>query len=286
MASKELSTTATNATDQIALINEYITGPPGEELVRRIGLANLEPTQPLHILDNASGIGTLIFRALVLTLRPSQIASITGADLDENYLAYLRKRAAAASPDVSGKILAARLDQQAPGLEASHFDYIFSNFGVFFAKSDDAVLAETLRMLKPAGIAGFTSWNKISWWNEVLLPALAKFLPDAPALPDPKRLFPGQAWFEPETAKGKLEGAGFVDVRSEVWAFTPEVDPKDFALACAHLVKSVAARVWSEEAKEKYVGKIEGSFLRYLEEEFVGGRWTGQMTAVLTWGRK
>ncbi|KXS12513.1 S-adenosyl-L-methionine-dependent methyltransferase [Gonapodya prolifera JEL478] len=292
MPSKEISTTATNASHQIALINEHLTGPPAEEIVRRILSERPPPTpaHPLHILDNASGIGTLIFRAIVPTfaLQPSHIASITGADLDENYLSYLRQRAAAAQYEpLSGKISALRLDQQHPGLESSHFDFIFNNFGVFFAPDDNAVLNETLRMLKPhVGIAGFTSWNGFSWWSEILLPALAKFIPDAPALPDPTRLFPSQTWFEPVTAKKKLQGAGFVDVQSEIWSFTPDVDPKDFALACAHLVKSVAARAWSEEAKTKYMDEIEPAFLRFSLENYEGGRWTGKMKAVLTWGRK
>ncbi|KAJ3340625.1 hypothetical protein HDU93_006740 [Gonapodya sp. JEL0774] len=291
MASKELSSTATNASHQIALINEHLTGPPAQEIVGRILTERQQqqqiPGQPLHILDNASGIGTLIFRAIVPSLQPSQIASITGADLDENYLSFLRQRADSAEyQSLSGKISALRLDQQSPGLESSHFDYIFNNFGVFFAADEDAVLKETLRMLKPNGVAGFTSWNQFSWWTEILLPALAKFLPDAPALPDPKRLFPGQAWFEPESAKKKLESAGFRDVKSEIWSFTPDVEPKDFALACAHLVKSVAARAWSEDAKTKFVGEIEGAFLRFSEESFDGGRWAGKMKAVLTWGTK
>ena len=67
MASKELSTTATNASDQIALINEYLTGPPAQELVRRSGILDHKDSpngHPLNILDNASGIGTLIFHAL------------------------------------------------------------------------------------------------------------------------------------------------------------------------------------------------------------------------------
>ncbi|KAI9327830.1 hypothetical protein DFJ73DRAFT_782766 [Zopfochytrium polystomum] len=162
----------------------------------------------LRILDNASGIGTLVFRALIPNLPADQIASITADDLDENYLAVLRRRV---PKDLATKIHAARLDQQSPGLESDHFDYVFNNFGVFFAPSDETVPRETLRMLKPAsGVAGFTSWNKISWWTDVLLPALKKHLPDAPPLPDPKALFPGQ----------------------------------DFALACALLAKSIAARAW------------------------------------------
>ncbi|KAI9312045.1 hypothetical protein DFJ73DRAFT_886162, partial [Zopfochytrium polystomum] len=185
---KKLSTTATNASDQIALINEYLTGPPAVELVRQIGLVHRQKARP-------------------------------AAD-------------AHAHPCASSTTLPASAPSPA------------------------------------SGVAGFTSWNKISWWTDVLLPALKKHLPDAPPLPDPKALFPRPGL--------RLRAAGFVDVHSVVWGFVPDVDPKDFALACAHLAKSVAARAWNEEAKAKYLGEIEGAFLRFLEEEFDGGRWTGQ----------
>ncbi|GIZ44831.1 hypothetical protein CKM354_000801700 [Cercospora kikuchii] len=288
MASKELSTTATNASNQIALINEYLTGPPAEELVRRSGIYEHKDrtnSDPLRILDNASGIGTLIFRALIPNLKHDQIEKVTAGDLDENYLSFLRERAETAS--LSTKIEALKMNQQKPGLESSSFDYIFNNFGVFFAPNDEAVLQETLRMLKPGGIAGFSSWNKISWWDEILLPAMKKYLPGAPALPDPANLFPAKGWMEIESVQTKLEGAGFGDVDVEVWSFTPDVNGEDFAHACAHLVKAVVGRAWKEEERKKFgVEQIERAMRDYLHSEFEAGKWTGKMSAVLALGSK
>ena len=288
MASKELSTTATNASNQIALINEYLTGPPAQELVRRAKIFEHEDntdSHPLKILDNASGIGTLIFRALIPSLANDQIGRIIAGDLDENYLSFLRERAESAG--LSAKVEAMKLDQQKPGLESSSFDYIFNNFGVFFAPNDEAVLKETLRMLNPGGTAGFTSWHKISWWDEILLPAMKRYLPEAPALPNPANLFPAKGWMETESARTKMERAGFGDVSVEIWSFTPDVSGDEFARACAHLVKAVVARAWKEEEREKFGGdRIEKAILDYLNSEFEGGKWTGKMKAVLTLGRK
>lgn len=277
-------TTDTNASNRIALINEHVTGPPAAAILERSGLLRevSNSTQSLRLLDNASGIGTLIFR-LLQHAKESSFDRLVGADIDENYLSYLRERASSAG---FSRVQALRLDQQDPRLDNESFHYIFNNFGVFFAPNDVAVLAETLRMLKHGGLAGFTSWAKISWWDEVFLPALARYLPDAPALPHPTMIFPSKGWTDAESARVKLETAGFVDVNAEVWSFTPEVSPEDFALACAHLVKAMTARCWDEAARARFEGSIEKAFRDYAYETFDGGRWTGTMSAVLTWGRK
>ncbi|KIV87566.1 hypothetical protein PV11_03103 [Exophiala sideris] len=283
MASKGL-TTQTNASNHIALINECMTGPPAEAILKKCGLLDPRPDSaaPLYLLDNASGIGTLIFRLLKHNSNIS-FRRIVGADIDENYLSFLRERAAKKGvPSVE----ALRLDQQAPELDSASFEFIFNNFGVFFAPKDTAVLTETHRMLRSGGFAGFTSWAKLAWWDELLLPALDRYVAGAPALPDPTKLFPATGWMDPQTARAKLQDAGFVEVHSEIWSFTPEVSAEDLALACTHLVKAVSARAWDESARLRFEPLIEDAFRRYLYDSFEGGRWTGKMSAVLTWGRK
>jgi len=278
-------TTETNASNnEVALINEYVTGPPAEALLTRCGLLKTQTTSPapLRLLDNATGIGTLIFR-LLGSKAYIQIDQIIGADIDVSYLSFLRERA---SKHAHSSIEALQLDQQAPGLDSDSFDYIFNNFGVFFASDDEAVLKETHRMLKSGGFAGFTSWAKISWWDEILIPALERYAPDAPPLPHPSKLFAPRGWTDPQSTKVRLESAGFRDVEAEIWAFTPDVDPKDFAMACTHLVKAISARAWSEQDRGRFEPRIEQAFLDYLNNTFEGGRWTGKMSAVLTWGKK
>ena len=285
MAQQPLTSTATNASYQIALINEHITGPPAEELLRRCGLFEKQASSegPVHLLDNASGIGTLIFRLLAADTH-RHLDKLIGADIDENYLAFLRQRAT--DTGFSSIVEAIHLDQQTPGLDSESVNYIFNNFGVFFSPQDDLVVAETYRMLKSGGIAGFTTWNKISWWDEILLPAFDQYLPEAPGLPHPGQMFPKKGWSEVQSARGKLETAGFVEVQSEAWSFTPDISAADFAKACAHLVKTISARAWEESAREKFEPQIENALLEYLNNTFVDGRWTGTMTAILTSGKK
>ncbi|KAF4555363.1 Hypothetical protein D9617_2g053190 [Elsinoe fawcettii] len=273
--------TETNATTRIALINERITGPPALELIHRTSL--LTHSGPISLLDNASGIGTLPSQLIPL-LSPSQASNtkILSGDIDQSYLSFQGTRFPA-FPSLSTQII----DQQSPppSLPATSFTHITSNFGIFFSPDQSAVLASTLRLLAPGGIAGFTSWAKITWWDELLLPAMRAYLPDAPALPHPMGAF-DPVWASPEKAKARLEDAGFVGVQSETYDFVPDVQGQDLAAACAVLVKAVAARAWDEGQRERYGGEVEGCLRRYLEENYEGGRWMGRMSAVVTVGRK
>ncbi len=163
---------------------------------------------------------------------------------------------------------------------------MFNNFGVFFHPNDHQTIAEAYRTLKPGGIAGFASWKSITWWPEIALPAMRKFLPQAPALPEKLTVFPTTGWTEVASVLSKLEGAGFQDVNVTEYAFTPVVEPEDFAEAMAVLVRVIASRVWSKEDLDQYGTKIEGALLRYMRDKYTGGRWDGQMLALITTGRK
>lgn len=283
MASANI-TTQTNSSYEIALINEKMTGPPAGAILEASGIFDTAKTggTQLQVLDNASGIGTLIFR-LIKHDPPPDFQRIVGADIDENYVSGIRRRAAASNETL---IEALRLDQQTPGLDDASFTHIFNNFGIFFAPNDTTVLTETYRMLKQNGIAGFTSWAKISWWDEILVPSLKRYLPGAPSLPHPMKLFPSSGWDDPNVAKEKLQNAGFLDVQSRVYSFVPEIAADEFARACAVLVKAVASRAWEQAAREEFEAKIEAAFRDFLYAEFADGRWKGQMSAVLTWGSK
>lgn len=275
----------TNATNKIALINEYMTAPPAEAVLEKSGLLTASPDDvgPLKLLDNASGIGTLIFRLLKHNPQLEFDALIAG-DIDETYLAFARERAS--ENGAPSAFEARKLNQQAPGLEDASFDFIFNNLGVFFGPNDTAVLSETHRMLKVGGTAGFTSWQKLTWWDEILVPALARYLPDAPTLPYPTLIFPSKGWDDPAQTRAKLEEAGFVDVQAETYSFVPEISTEDLTTACTLLVKVISARAWDADAKARFEPHIQKAFHDYLHESFEGGKWTGKMIAVLTLGKK
>lgn len=269
----------------IVATNERVTGPPGVEMLKQ---ANINQQDDLEILDLACG-GAIISSEL-LSNSSLRIKRIIAGDLDDQMLTFTNnKRDAILKSDPNSpwsRVETQKMSQTSLPWPEGGFDYVFNNFGIFFHPDENATLTETLRVLKPEGTAGLTSWKAIAWWAEVADPALARFLPEAPKLPAPGGLFPTKGWNDPSAIPAKLENAGFRDVQVSEYKFKPRVEAEPFAEATGFLVQSIAKRVWSEEVYAKYGGEIEGAMVRYLKEMFEGGVWDGDMTAIITLGRK
>ena len=250
-------------------------------MLRQSGIEECTDQVELDILDSASGGGVLTSE--ILELPNLNIKQIVAADNDESMLSYTRNRVKQSKwQNVEVK----HMDQTSIPLPDGSFDYVYSNFGVFFHPNDEKTLAETYRVLKSGGVAGFTSWKSIAWWPSVAVPAVKTLLPDAPALPPTVAIFPAKGWTETSSIPPKLEQAGFRDVQVSDYAFTPEVEAEEFAEATAVLVKVVMKRLWNEEDSAKFEARIEEVVLKYLKDNFKDGKWDGQMVAIVTTGRK
>jgi ubiquinone/menaquinone biosynthesis C-methylase UbiE len=269
----------------IVTTNERVTGPPGVEMLK---LANIPQQTDLEILDLACGGG--IISSELADNESLTIKRIVAADLDDQMLAFTSTKRDAilkSSPDSPwSRVETQKTSQTSLPLPDATFDYVFNNFGVFFHPDENATLAEILRVLKPSGTAGLTSWKAIAWWAEVADPALATYLPEAPKLPAPGGLFPTKGWNDPEAIPSKLEQAGFRDVKVSEYKFKPKVEAEPFAQATGFLVQSIAKRVWSEDIYGKFGGQIEGALVQYLKAKYEGGVWDGDMTAIITLGSK
>jgi ubiquinone/menaquinone biosynthesis C-methylase UbiE len=269
----------------IVTTNERVTGPPGVEMLK---LANISQQTELEILDLACGGG--IISSELADNKSLTIKRIVAADLDDQMLAFTSTKRDAilkTSPDSPwSRVETQKMNQTSLPLPDATFDYVFNNFGVFFHPDEKATLTETLRVLKPNGTAGLTSWKAIAWWAEVADPALAQYLPEAPKVPAPGGLFPTKGWNDPEAIPAKLEQAGFRDVKVSEYKFKPKVEAEPFAQATGFLVQSIAKRVWSEDVYGKFGGQIEGALVQYLKAKYEGGVWGGDMTAIITLGTK
>lgn len=167
------------------------------------------------------------------------------------------------------------------------FDYVFSNFGIFFPQDDAAAIRETCRVLKPGGQAGFTTWKKISWWPEVAVPAMKAAFPEAPSLPDVKSLIL-KGYDDASIIEEKMKAGGFTDVNVHDYEFPPGVDADRFGEACGMLVALALGRLWSKEDVEKYGAPLKtiAALTKYLKGNFEGGTWNGKMTANIVLARK
>lgn len=269
----------------IVTINERVTGPPGVEMLKR---ANISQQSKVEILDLACGGG--IISSELLDNTSLDIKRIVAGDNDDQMLSYVNdKRSASIQSNAEtnwSRVEALKMNQASIPLPDATFDYVFNNFGIFFHPDDSATLAETLRILKPEGTAGLTSWKAITWWGQVADPALTQYLPEAPKLPAPGGKFPPFGWTDAEAIAAKLEKAGFRDVRVSEFTFKPRVETESFAKATGFLVQSIARRAWSEDVFSTYGGHIEAAIERYLKESFKDGTWDGDMTAIITLGTK
>ena len=266
--------------------NEKVTGPAARKLVENSHIFD-GPFDDLDILDNACGSGILTRELFALSKTQQQsnktITRVVAADIGERMLAFVRQLA-----EESGwhQVETLRCDQASVPLDDGSFTHVLSSFGIFFSPDDGKVLAETLRLLQPNGIAGFASWKYLGWWHDVALPALEQNFPDAPALPHPSTIFPSKGWNDADQVRSKMEAAGLKDVSVEQLAFTPETEAASFAAACAFLVKGMAARLWPEEVFGRYGERIEPAFEQFVRQKYEGGRWNGQMIALIATGRK
>jgi ubiquinone/menaquinone biosynthesis C-methylase UbiE len=271
---------------RIIATNELVTGPPVAEMLRRSGLPGSSEAEALQIMDNACGGGIVTAELLKLAKEHPTIMNIkrvVASDIDDKMVSYVEERSKTFN---WSNVEVMKIDQQSVPLADNTFSHVFNGFGIFFCADDGAAISETSRILKPGGIAGFTSWKKITWWQTLAMPALAAFIPDAPALPSPQTVFPARGWSDPDAIPARLEKGGFKDVNISEYSFTPDVPAEEFAEATAVLVQVITKRLWSEDDNKKYGDQIELALLRYLKENFPNGRWNGQMIALISIGRK
>jgi ubiquinone/menaquinone biosynthesis C-methylase UbiE len=270
--------------------NELVTGPPGLEMLR---LSNLAQTPSIEALDLGCGGGIITSQLLEST---SNIKRIVAGDIDDQMLAIVtaKRDSEINNPTPSTNptnntwsyVSVENINQATIPHPDSTFTHVFNNFAIFFLPDDSPALAETHRVLKPSGQAGFTSWKSIAWWTAVVEPALSQHLPEAPKLPNPSGLFGASGWSDVDAIQAKLEKTGFADVKVSEYKFKPMVEAVPFAKATALLVQGIARRVWDDEKFEGFGGKIEGALLRYLGEKFENGIWDGEMTAIVALSTK
>jgi ubiquinone/menaquinone biosynthesis C-methylase UbiE len=274
---------------EIVTTNELVTEPPGLEMLR---LSNISQHPSIEALDLGCGGGIITSQLLEST---SNIKRIIAGDIDDQMLAIVNSKRDSeifhsndnnTTNNSWSNVSIQKINQTTIPHPPSTFTHVFNNFAIFFLPDDTPALAETYRVLKPSGQAGFTSWKSIAWWTAVVEPALAQHLPKAPKLPNPSGVFGASGWSDVDAIRAKLEKTGFGDVRVSEFEFAPMVAAGPFAKATAALVKGIAKRVWSEEEFGEFGEKIEDALLRYLEKNFENGVWDGEMTAMVALGTK
>lgn len=180
----------------------------GGHLVERAGVTSGE-----DVLDIGCGTGTVAITAA------RRNAQVMGVDIAPALLEHARKNAEIADlQDISWR----EGDATALPFETNTFDVTLSNLGHMYGDPPDSATGELLRVTRPGGRCGFTSWTPTS-----LYPAMASVVmtvlssEDLPDFSEPPFL-----WGDSGTVKERLvpsvEGIEFETETVQYPALSPE----------------------------------------------------------------
>lgn len=148
------------------------------------------------------------------------------------------------------------------GLPGGSFDAAVSNMGIIFVEPA-LQLAEIARLLKPAGVLGFSSW--------VREPGNPFYRPVVEVLgqPEPTAFSPDQ-WGESDTIRGRL-AAEFDDVVVESGVHTWQLGPLEHAMGWvvgeSPIHVSIFAGLEDDDVRERLRAAFEGEFRRCLDSD-------------------
>lgn len=213
------------------------------------------------------------------------------SDLAPLMLDILRSRIEVESWPVDPKQIEVKQgDMRDTKLPADTFTHVACNFGPVMAPNPERVLQESFRVLKPGGVAGWTSWCKIGWQphmdralNDIRKTAAKKCeegtasandqkLSRLPGIPSPDETigqFAGLSirqlraegveesaiprWDTKEFFESQVVKAGFADVKVVPVQKVFQVDYKS-ASGMTKPVLAILASLWSKAEQEELAG--------------------------------
>lgn len=158
-----------------------------------------------RVLDVGAGTGNLAVEAA------RRGAEVVATDLSPHLLQIGKKRSA----DEGLAIEWQEADAEDLPFENDSFDVVTSVFGAMFAPRASLMAGELLRVVRPGGVVGFTSWTADSYTGE-------SFKLSARYSPPPEGVNSAAEWGVEDTARERFEAHGAtVEIRSGelVWDF-------------------------------------------------------------------
>jgi SAM-dependent methyltransferase len=144
-----------------------------------------------HVLDVACGTGVVSVTAARLGAR------VTGLDLTPELLERARENGRIAGVEIDWR----EGDVERLPFENASFDVVLSQFGHIFAPRPEVAIAEMLRVLKPGGTIGFSTWPPEMLVGRVFA-LTANYLP-----PPPPGVAPPPLWGDPSMIRQRLGSA-------------------------------------------------------------------------------
>ncbi|KAI0831026.1 S-adenosyl-L-methionine-dependent methyltransferase [Hypoxylon sp. FL0890] len=264
----------------IASAERIMRGPAGL-LLTQAGLDE-STGKPFALLDNACGTGPIVAHLQDHIDKKVLLESkIVCADVNGNLVGTLKRRAVKYG---WVNVETAVVDAQHTDFPDQSFSHVTINFAMHIIPKPEAVLQDTMRLLKPGGVFAFSVWHEdFKGWSPDMRSAFETLPFDAP-MPDPVPMaIHGKAqWTESEGVERELRAHGFKNIQIKTVPHVVRVHSAEDYLKSYRMMKDwMMNTYWSEENKLRAKDMLDDHIVRHLKEKYHNQGWDLDWTVIL-----
>ncbi|KAK3985185.1 S-adenosyl-L-methionine-dependent methyltransferase [Cladorrhinum sp. PSN332] len=276
--------TVNNTWEGVLLDNaQRVSTPLVMQMLNQMGI-NKNTTTPFRMFENACGAG-VVAPVLQQMIKPEVLkqSSILCGDFSEPAVGLAKKRI-----ESEGWINteAQRIDGQNTGLADGQFTHVTTNIGYHVIPDSEKALDESIRILKPGGILGFTTWHKEAGWIDDVREAFLTFPFEAPCVMA-LQTTPWGKWYDVNWIRKTLQAKGLQDIQVNIFAHLTQVDNSEhFAAHFSMMIEWIMSSSWSEELRKEHPREeVIGLMKEFLEKKYEGKPWNMSWISVIATGR-
>ncbi|XWX01216.1 hypothetical protein V2A60_009242 [Cordyceps javanica] len=257
-------------------------------LLPRMGLT-ADRTAPVTLLDNAAGAGVMAQEVnKVLPRMTLQAGSILATDFSEALVGITQERIKTEGWINTEARVADAQDTKLPDNTYSHVSILL---GLHIIPDPDAAVKEAIRVLKPGGVFGATTFpahKENKFWFADVQTAFDAMPFDAP-YPEqmPMQMHTSGTWYEPAWVATHLPELGLQDVKVDVQSDSYYIRSADeFVDMFGMMLGFLTKMFWSEELVAAHpADEVTELVRRHLAEKYDGQGWEVKWDVIYMTGR-
>lgn len=262
---------------------ERVSAPLVVRMLEQIGLT-ADTTQPFRLVDNGCGVGVTAGE-LQRLIKPEVMkeSSVLCGDFPEMMVGLVKERI-----ESEGWVntTAERIDAQSSGLETDSFTHVTLNIAFHVIPDSEAALDDSIRILKPGGQLGFTTWHLLPGFVADLEAAFKSFPFDAP-FQWVLQTTPWGDWANANWVKKTLVVKGLEDVKVNLLAHLSRVaGPDEFISHFSMVITWLMNSSWSDELRKEHPEEeVFGLIKEFLGKKYDGKGWDTTWVSLIASGR-
>ncbi|KAK1752215.1 hypothetical protein QBC47DRAFT_463544 [Echria macrotheca] len=226
-----------------------VSAPIAIRMLDHVGL-NKDTSAPFKLIDCACGTGVVAWE-LQRIIQPDVLrqSSILACDFSEQMVG-VTQRTIAREGLVNTEVK--QIDAQKTGLDSDSFTHYTMNIGFHVVPNSEAALDEAIRIVKPGGRIGLTTWHRVLSWAPDIEAAFKSFDFEAPFETALQTSTWGD-WGDANWVRKTLEQKGLLDVKVEVMAYLQHIDSAEYFVKHFGMIfKWLMGSCWSEELRKEH----------------------------------